>query len=225
MIAISPCAAPDTVDHNLSNQASIINFIEYNWNLPAIPGSFDQALANTDAQEGAPFDLAGLFDFSNCQQPAAILDPVTGEVAMRGASVLGNQQGQDFAGGDLSSSDLPGAKLQGAFIALANLSGADLRGTNAQGANLHGANLTDARLGGAQLQGADLSRADLTGADASGAQLQGANLSDANLTGVDLADARLTGTALTSVTWSNTTCPDRTNSSSDGGTCKGQLSS
>jgi phospholipase C len=223
MIAISPCADPDTVDHNLSNQASIINFIEYNWSLPPIPGSFDQALANMDAQEGVPFDLAGLFDFSNCKQPAAILDPVTGEVALHGASVFGNQQGQDFAGGDLSSNDLTGAKLQGAFMALANLSGADLRGTGAQGANLHGANLTNAKLGGAQLQGAELSEADLTGADASGAQLQGANLSGANLTGLDLSDAGLTGAALSGVTWSNTTCPDHTNSSSDGGTCKGHL--
>jgi len=30
MMLISPCAAPDTVDHHISDQASIINFIEYN---------------------------------------------------------------------------------------------------------------------------------------------------------------------------------------------------
>ena len=45
MMVISPCAAHNYVDHNLSDQASIINLIEYNWRLPAIPGSSDQALA------------------------------------------------------------------------------------------------------------------------------------------------------------------------------------
>ena len=44
MLVVSPCARHEHVDHNLSDQASIINFIEYNWNLPAIAGSFDQVL-------------------------------------------------------------------------------------------------------------------------------------------------------------------------------------
>ena len=63
MLVISPCAKANYVDHNLTDQASIINFVEYNWHLPAIPGSFDQALTSTDAQEGIPFDLAGMFTF------------------------------------------------------------------------------------------------------------------------------------------------------------------
>ena len=87
MIAISPCAASDAVDHNLSDQASIINFIEYNWNLPGIPGSFDQALKSTDATEGIPFDLAGMFDFSNCDQPALPLDPTTGQIDLHGVDL------------------------------------------------------------------------------------------------------------------------------------------
>ena len=74
MMVISPYAKKDAVDHNLSDLASIPNFIEYNWGLPGIPGSFDHALAGTNAAEGAAFDLAGLFDFSHCDNPSVQLD-------------------------------------------------------------------------------------------------------------------------------------------------------
>ncbi|HET9104366.1 MAG TPA: alkaline phosphatase family protein [Solirubrobacteraceae bacterium] len=83
MLVISPYAKPNDVDHNLSDQASIINFVEYNWRLPGIPGSADQVLAGrtpayTGPQPGRMvrdgrgpgdgggargFDLAGMFRF------------------------------------------------------------------------------------------------------------------------------------------------------------------
>ncbi len=67
------------VDHNLSDQASMINFVEYNWHLPGISGSFDQALAKTDRAERIPFDLAGLFDFWFVPNRPLMLDPTTGQ--------------------------------------------------------------------------------------------------------------------------------------------------
>jgi phospholipase C len=222
MIAISPCAAPDAVDHNLSDQASVVNFIEYNWGLPAIPGSFDQALKATDAAEGIPFDLAGLFDFSNCNQPPWPLDPATGQVDLSGLKLVGDQEGQDFANGDLSKSRLAG-QFQGAFMPGANLGGSDLHGTDAEGADLAGADLTNAALHNARLQGANLAGANLTGADASHAGFQGANLDGVNLTNTNLQGAGLAGANLHAVTWSNTTCPDGTNSSAHAGTCSGHL--
>ncbi len=203
MIAISPCSAPDAVDHDLSDQASIINFIEYNWNLPAIPGSFDQALKSTDASEGIPFDLAGMFDFSSCDQPALPLDPATGQIDLAGADLRGDHQGADYANGDLSNADLHNANLQGAFLAGANLAGADLHGVDGEGADLAGANLT--------------------GASLNEANLRGAALSGANLTNADLSNARLDGARVDGATWSNTTCPDHSTSSRDGGTCVGHL--
>jgi phospholipase C len=224
MIAISPCAAPDAVDHDLSDQASVVNFIEYNWHLPAIAGSFDQALAGTDRSEGVPFDLAGLFDFSHCDQPALPLSPKTGQIDLAGTRLNGDHQGDDFANGDLSNAKLATAQFQGAFLPGADLSGADLRVVEAEGADLAGDDLTNAKLDDAKLQGANLAGADLTGASARIAQLQGADLQGANLTGADLRLAKLTGANLRGVTWSNTTCPDGTNSSSDGGTCQGHLS-
>jgi len=44
-------------------------------------------------------------------------------------------------------------------------------------------------------------------------------LAGANLTGADLTGAKLQGATLTGAVWSNTTCPDGTNSNDDGGTC------
>jgi phospholipase C len=79
MIVISPFARHNYVDHNLSDQASIINFVEYNWGLPGISGSADQVLKNRDLSEGVPFDLAGMFDFRSDGNPRLILDPATGQ--------------------------------------------------------------------------------------------------------------------------------------------------
>ncbi|MHB8241645.1 MAG: phospholipase C [Solirubrobacteraceae bacterium] len=79
MMVISPYAKKDAVDHNLSDQASMINFIEYNWGVPGIPGSADQVLAGKDASEGAPFDLAGMFEFAGKRDGKLYLNPVTGQ--------------------------------------------------------------------------------------------------------------------------------------------------
>ncbi|HWB66329.1 MAG TPA: alkaline phosphatase family protein, partial [Mycobacteriales bacterium] len=80
LLVISPWAAHNVVDHTLTDQSSIIRFVEDNWELPRISGSFD-AKAGT---------LNGLFDFTAKQgkgnaygnapnrQPY-LLDPATGE--------------------------------------------------------------------------------------------------------------------------------------------------
>jgi phospholipase C len=78
-LVISPFARQNAVDHNISDLASVPNFIEFNWHLPAISGSFDQALAKKDASERVPFDIAGMFDFGKPAAPAVILDPATGQ--------------------------------------------------------------------------------------------------------------------------------------------------
>jgi phospholipase C len=80
LLVISPFARHNRVDHNLSDQASIINLVEYNWRLPGIPGSYDQALASTDRSERIPFDLAGLFRFRRAGDAGRLfLDPSTGQ--------------------------------------------------------------------------------------------------------------------------------------------------
>ncbi len=80
-LVISPWAKRNHVSHTLIDQASIINFIEYNWHLPPIPGSADQVLAARDEAAGLPFDIAGLFDFARPDMHRLILDPSTGQPA------------------------------------------------------------------------------------------------------------------------------------------------
>jgi phospholipase C len=146
LLLISPCAKQNAVDHDLSDLASIPNFIEYNWGLPPIAGSFDRALAGKDASEGVPFDLAGLFDFSKCDDAALPLDPKTGQIALAGATIRGqNDTGVDWSGADLSSATLQGDNLRDAFLVGANLHGAGLQGDNLQGADLSKADLSGAR--------------------------------------------------------------------------------
>jgi phospholipase C len=83
MLVISPYAKHNHVDHNLSDQASIINFVENNWGLPGISGSADQVLKARDESEGIPFDLAGMFNFRGPGNRRLILDPATGEPIAR----------------------------------------------------------------------------------------------------------------------------------------------
>jgi phospholipase C len=81
LLVISPYAKKNDVDHNLSDQASMINFVEYNWGLPGISGSADQVLAanGKDAGEGIPFDLAGMFEFEGKKNGKLFLNPTTGQ--------------------------------------------------------------------------------------------------------------------------------------------------
>ncbi len=76
----------------------------------------------------------------------------------------------------------------------------------------------DDTLAGCNLRGANLAGAYLKGADLSSANLGHAALARANLTGGILA-----GGDVERVLWSNTICPDGTNSDGNGGTCVGHL--
>jgi phospholipase C len=78
LLVISPYAKASFVDHTMSDQASIPNFIEYNWGLGDIPGSADHLLTNP----ANTFDLANMFDFTpnatDIAGPAPYyLDPTT----------------------------------------------------------------------------------------------------------------------------------------------------
>ncbi len=71
-MVISSWAKSNVVDHTLTDQSSVIRFIEDNWSLPRISGSFD-AVAGS---------LSNMFDFSGSTPPNQapfVLDPQTGE--------------------------------------------------------------------------------------------------------------------------------------------------
>jgi phospholipase C len=70
LLVISPYAKQNYVDHQITDQSSIVQFMETNWGLPAM-GS-----GSSDVKAGS---LLGMFDFAK-KAPKLILDPTTGEV-------------------------------------------------------------------------------------------------------------------------------------------------
>jgi phospholipase C len=77
LLVISPRAKHNFVDHTLTDQSSILAFIEQNWRLPRIDGSFD-AIAGS---------LAKVFDFSRRDSNRKLyLDPATGRPFPSGKS-------------------------------------------------------------------------------------------------------------------------------------------
>ena len=73
-MVISPWAKPNYVDHTLTDQSSVVRFIEDNWNLGRIGGG------SADAQAGV---ITGMFNFTGTTPANAtpvILNPTTGLV-------------------------------------------------------------------------------------------------------------------------------------------------
>jgi phospholipase C len=73
LLVVSPWAKRNAVNHTLTDQTSIIRFIEHNWGLPHIAGSFDRIAG----------PLSGMFDFTSGyarNQSPLILSPVTGAI-------------------------------------------------------------------------------------------------------------------------------------------------
>jgi len=69
-VVISPWSRPNFVDHTLTDQTSVIRFIEDNWNLGRIgDGSFDELAG----------PLTGMFDFTARRAGKLFLDRDTGE--------------------------------------------------------------------------------------------------------------------------------------------------
>ena len=80
LLVISPYANMNYVDHTLTDQTSIINFVEANWNLGYIDGP------TTPARGTASFDryagtLNNMFNFTMPPNPAPLLLTCTGAVA------------------------------------------------------------------------------------------------------------------------------------------------
>jgi len=79
LLIISPFAKRNYVDHRVTDQASVLRFIEDNWNLGQIGGGSTEAIAGT---------LNGMFDFDDHHGHNSarklILDPNTGLVISDG---------------------------------------------------------------------------------------------------------------------------------------------
>jgi phospholipase C len=84
LLVISPWAKPNYVDHTLTNQASVLRFIEDNWNLGFIDGPHAPP-AGTGSFDRYSGSLINMFDKRPHQQKL-ILDPVTGTVVRHDSS-------------------------------------------------------------------------------------------------------------------------------------------
>ena len=160
-----------------------------------------------------------------------------------------NLTGANLTGANLTNAYLTGANLTGVTLTNATLTGADLTASTSSGIigtptalptgwslvngeligpgailtgqDFSGLDLTGVDLAGANVQSVNFTGTDLSGADLIGASAQYATFTNADLTGANLTGAYFTGADLTGVTWSNTTCPDGSNSDSNGNTCIG----
>lgn len=189
----------------------------------------DVAWSGVDLTE-AELNRASLLrsDLSDCVARNSVFDAVDGSGGdIRGgdftdASMIefvffgGFATGADFTRADLTESNLGEANLSTSVMRNADLTGAGAALANFRDCDLNGATFADANLAGAILTDSDGTQADFTDAN-----LSGANLTDMDLTNAVLTRASLDGATLTGVVWSNTRCPDGSNSSDNGDTCEG----
>lgn len=162
---------------------------------------------------------------------------------LRTASVTSSEgEFSNFSGADFTESSIQGvwpeAKFTNAIFVRASLS------LNAGNNDFQGANLTEATFGTSSLNGSNFAGANLTSTS-----FGNSNLSDVDFTGAIFVDvfaeagyftnANFTNVAFvdsnfnaardmdtanrTGVTWTNTICPDGTNSNDNGNTCEGHF--
>lgn len=121
----------------------------------------------------------------------------------------------------------PTNTFKGANLSHLNYNGADFsnldltktNGSNAQFQNVNftSANLTQSNFSNSNLQGSNFTNANLTKAN-----LSNTNLTNTNFTGANLTQANLSNAVVTGVTYSNTTCPNGSNSNNHNNSCAGQ---
>jgi uncharacterized protein YjbI with pentapeptide repeats len=87
------------------------------------------------------------------------------------------------------------------------------------GGNWQGVNLSTALVRFGSLKDADFTGSNLQGTRFVDGTLEDCNFTDANLLGASFEDWQ----SMSGSTWSNTICPDGTNSDNNGGTCVGHL--
>jgi len=197
------------------------------------------SVRNIDLRRGnlTDFDLSGVDMMGANLADARLFNANLSHTGLTGASL----DGANLWGADLSYADLTGASIDDIYLADADLSYANLTavagltndvlkpalgyqrprsligvvlgGHDLSGWQLEYINLSEADLSNTSLSGADLYYTNLTGANLRHSDLSHARLLGANLSNADLSGADLFGANLRDVIWSNTVCPDGSNSS------------
>ncbi|RIK45556.1 MAG: hypothetical protein DCC58_06020 [Chloroflexi bacterium] len=130
--------------------------------------------------------------------------------------------GCDFSGEDDLWEELP--DLTNAYLQFADLSDAGLSELDFTNADMKGANLAEARLNGTNLTNVHLGFADLSYASLTNAILEDAFMVNTKFIEADLTDAVGIPFNVSGADWDNTTCPDGTNSDTNGDdSCEGHF--
>ena len=83
-MVISPYVKRGAINHIYADQASILKFIEWNWNLPPLSSRSRDNLPNPTASPDNPYvpangpavdDLRGMFDFAHQRTDAPLILP------------------------------------------------------------------------------------------------------------------------------------------------------
>jgi len=129
-----------------------------------------------------------------------------------------------FTSKDFSFSNLAYSSFDRRFFDGINCHACELYSVSAKSASFKNADLSLSGWQSANVTGANFSNSNFTDASiAEGAIVEGTNFTNANFTNTLLGGTDFTNAIRTGIIWSNTTCPDRTNSDSHGNTCEGHL--
>ena len=132
--------------------------------------------------------------------------------------------GADFTGAYMRETDFSYSVAIGATFV-----NADLQASALIFADFSNANFSGATIDSGALQGSIYTNADFTSASIQNTVFNDINATQTNFTNANFTDANLQGalfmadTNRTGVIWSNTICPDGTNSDTNGNTCEGHF--
>ena len=161
----------------------------------ATESSFTTAPEETDAATTEDPEAAPTTAAPTTQAPATTTPPAPDPNDCEQVPENCVEPGQDFSSLDLNSSVFFESDLSGIDFSNSNLADADFSDSRAIAANFTGATMTDSVIVGADMTGADFTDADMT-------------------------DAFIANSVFARAIWSNTTCPDGTNSNDLGGSCE-----
>jgi len=108
--------------------------------------------------------------------------------------------------------------LDGAIFNLGSFNQTKFRGTSFKNAVFNGTQFFEVAAVDTNFSGSTFNGVHFNGSDISNTNFTNASFTGSNLSGVNFLNSLRTG-----VTWSNTICPDGTNSDANGNTCEGHL--
>jgi uncharacterized protein YjbI with pentapeptide repeats len=203
----------------------------------ATPGNFITDLVGTDFTNAdlryrnfAETDMHNVIFFETNLAGSTLENANLSNVRFGGSS-FGKTKGTSFKNSNVSNAFF----TDGIEIAEANFSGANFSGatfslgnkfhyTNFSGAILTGVQFLDApQIDNSNLASANFENISIDTASLTANSAPGANFKNAHFTNVDFTYTNLSSALLTGATWSNTICPDSTNSDNNGNTCIGHL--